>query len=130
MRTIAMSLFIAAVSLTPAVAQGFLNLPATGAWVKVHEGKEGDIILWSARSPIHPDTRIDLVSYLEDGKRDGYYVVRSACSDGKTVATAVIKPGKALGLGADCNGRIVAKSSMVLDEVQKLPPEAAALLKR
>jgi len=130
MRTIAMLIFIAAASLTSAIAQGFLDIPPTGAWLKVHEGKEGEITQWSARSPIHPNTRIDLVSYIEDGKRDGYYVVRSACPDGDTVATAMIKPGNALGLGMECNGAFVAITSTVLSEVQKLPPAAAPLLKR
>jgi hypothetical protein len=129
MRSIATLIFMVAVSLTPAIAQEFLTIPADGTWVKVHEGKEGEITQWSARSPIHPDTRIDLVSYVVDGKRDGYYVVRSACPGDNTVATAIIQPGDMLGLGLDCNGAMVGKSNAVLGEVKKLPPEAAALLK-
>ncbi len=129
MHTITTLILIAA-SLTPAIAQGFLDIPATGNWVKVHEGNAREITQWSARSSLHPETRIDLVTYIDEGKRDGYYVVRSVCPDSDAVATAVIKPGNALGLGADCLGNVVEKSSAVLSEVKKLPAEAAALLKR
>ncbi len=127
MRTITMLILIAAVSLTPAVAQGFLDIPATGTWVKV---QDGDATQWSAIPLTQPKTRIDLISYLEDGKRISYYLVRSACSDGNTVTSYVIKPGNQLGLGVDCNGRLVTGTSTPLEKVQKLPPEAAALLKR
>jgi hypothetical protein len=37
MRTVAILILTVAVSLTPAVAQGFLDIPATGAWVKVQD---------------------------------------------------------------------------------------------
>jgi hypothetical protein len=126
MRTVAILILTVAVSLTPAVAQGFLDIPATGAWVKV---QDGNTTQWSAIPSAQPKTRIDLISYLDGGNRTSYYLIRSACSDG-TVSSYVIKPGSQLGLGMDCNGSVVTGTSTSLEKVQKLPAEAAALLKR
>ena len=104
------------------------NIPATGTWVKV---QSGGVTQWSAIPPTAPETRIDLVSYVKNGNRITYFLIRSACSDG-TVGSAVIKQGNKLGTGLDCNGHIVATemTSVMLGEVEKLPREAAVLLKR
>jgi len=120
------SIFAAIMLMTgmTATAQVF-DVPATGAWVKVQDGA---VTQWSAIPSAHPKTRIDLLSYVENGERTTYYMIRTACSDGK-VASAVIKPGNQLGIGLDCAGYTVAKTAAVLDEVQKLPVAAAALLK-
>ncbi len=41
-----------------------------------------------------------------------------------------IGAGKKVGIGMDCDGNLATKTTSVLDEVRKLPPEAAALLKK
>jgi hypothetical protein len=120
-----LALLVISVSLTPAVAQVF-DIPATGAWVKM---QDGEITQWSAISSAQPKTRIDLVSYVEEGERITYYLIRTACSNGK-ITSAVIKPGNMLGIGVDCDGYTVTTYAAVLGRVQKLPTEAAALLKR
>jgi hypothetical protein len=124
-KSIAMMIAVVAVSVAPAVAQVF-DIPATGAWVKV---QDGEVTQWSAIPSTNTKMRIDLVSYVENGNRITYYLIRSACSDGK-VASAVIKPGNKLGVGVDCNGSMVANTATILDTVQKLPTEAAALIKQ
>ena len=126
MRTIANLIFIAAVSLTPAVAQGFLDIPASNTWTKVQDGEASQ---WSIIPSAHPKTRIDFISYLEkDGTRTSYYMVRSSCSDGDKVAAYTIKPGYQLGLGVNCNGDVVSGTFTPIGEAPKLPPVAAAFL--
>ncbi len=128
MRFIATLIFIAAVSLTPAIAADFLDIPASNIWTKVLQ--TGDGAQWSIIPSAHPKMRIDLISYLEkDGKRNSFYMVRSACSDADKVAAYTIKPGYKLGVGVNCNGDIVPGTSTPIEEVPKLPSEAAALLK-
>lgn len=124
-KNIALMIVLVAISLTPALAEVF-DIPATGAWIKV---QDGEVIQWSAIPSAHPKTRIDLLSYVENGNRTTYYLIRATCSDG-TVASTVIKPGDKLGVGLDCNDSMVANIATVLNKVQKLPKEAAALIKR
>lgn len=124
-RTIAVLIALVVASMNSSAA-GVFDIPATGAWTKV---QDGETTQWSAIPSTQPKMRIDFVSYVEGGDRVSYYLIRSACPDG-TVASAVIKPGNKLGIGMDCAGFTVAKTASVLDEVQKLPADAAALLKR
>ena len=126
MRTVATLLFIAAISMTSAIAQGFLNIPANNTWTKVLSGETTE---WSIITSAHPKTRIDLLSFLgKDGTRSSYYMVRSACPNGKAIKY-LIEPGKKSGLGIDCDGKASSGTSIPIDEAPKLPPEAAALLK-
>lgn len=123
-KSITMLIVVVFISLASANAEVF-DIPATGAWMRV---QDGETTQWSAISSAAPKTRIDLVSYAENGNRITYYLIRSACPNGK-IASAIIKAGNKLGVGIDCNGNTVTKSAVVLDKVQKLPVEAVALLK-
>jgi len=127
MRIIA-TLFIAAVSLTSSIAADFLDIPADGVWAKVQD--KADLTRWSAISPKHPNTRIDFISVRDGRKWMTYYLVRSTCSDHSKLKFYTIKPGDQLGVGANCDGALIGGDSTPIDEVQKLPPAAAALLKR
>lgn len=124
MKNFLIGLLVLLVSLTSVTANIF-DIPSTGAWVKVQDGK---VTQWSVIPAEHPKTRIDLISYVEDGKRMTYYLIRSANSDGK-ISIAVIKPGNKLGVGLDSRGNMVKKTATVLDDVNALPAEALALLK-
>ena len=125
-KCVAMLIAVVIISLAPATAEVF-DIPATGTWIKV---QDGEATQWSAIPSAEPKMRIDLVSYVENGNRTTYYLIRTACADSGKVASAVIKAGNKLGIGVDCNGYTVVKDAVVLDKVQKLPAEAATLLKR
>ena len=124
MRTIATLIVLVTLSLATTHAQGFLDIPVNNTWTKVQDGAATQ---WSIRSSAQPNTRIDLVSYTEDGKRTTYYLVRSTCSNGE-VAKSVIKPGNMVGLGTDCSGNVVTVTSTMITEAPKLPPAAATLI--
>lgn len=127
MRTILSLIVLTVVYVSPASAQGFLEIPVKDSWTKVQDGA---VIQWSLVTSDRPDTRVDLVSYLEnDGTRVSYYRIRSACKTGE-VASYTIKPGNKLGLGMDCDGNIVAGTSTIVEQAPALPREASALIIR
>ena len=108
-----------------ASAQGFLDIRPSTTWTKV---QDGETTQWSIVSLSRPDTRIDLVSYEENGARTTYYLVRSACATSE-VAKIVLKPGNRVGIGTDCNGNNVTATT-ILGSLPPLPPEASNLLSR
>lgn len=100
------------------------DIPPSNNWTKV---QNGEVIQWSIIPINHKQTRIDLISYTEEGRRTTYYLVRSACPDSKIVS-GVIKAGNKVGIGLDCGGQPAVKTATLLEEVSPLPPEAKKLL--
>lgn len=119
-------IFLALFTMATTANAEVFDIPANGAWVKVQDGK---IIQWSAISSTESRTRIDLVSYVEEGKRTTFYMIRSACSNDKIISS-VIEPGNKIGVGLDCNGNTIATDAAMLNKVQKLPPAAMVLIKQ
>ncbi len=103
---------------------GFLDIPASNSWTKV---QNGEVTQWSIVPENNRLTRIDLVSYVkEDGSRTTYYLIRSACSNGK-VSKYVVKYGNRVGLGEDCEGNASQSTSTIIEMTPRLPQEALSL---
>lgn len=112
---------------TSSAASDVFIISAGPSWTKV---QDGEVTQWSV---IPPDmaraTRVDLLSYVEGGVRTTYYLIRRACSNGRTEWQRV-RPGHMLGVGLDCTGNIPSTNvlRLALSKVNDLPSEAAVLL--
>lgn len=113
---------------SPALADAF-DIPAGSSWTKV---QDGEVVQWSVIPPhMERPTRLDLLSYEDNGVRTTYYFIRRECQPGSdAVEWQKIEPGHVLGIGLDCTGNILGTSvfRMILDQVDDLPEAAAALL--
>jgi len=123
MKTIVAVLLVFCLS-TPAMAQGFLDIPPSESWTKV---QSGEVDQWSIIPTDNPSTRIDFVSYVENGVRTSYYLVRTTCANG-AVSKFGLKLGNRIGLGINCQGDVTPITSAIVAVAPPLPPDAQALI--
>ena len=122
-------LFTALISFSANAADLF-DLPASKTWTKV---QDGEVIQWAVVIPnTEQPTRVDLVSSIEEGKRQTFYSLRKRCPSGKN-AVSFIKAGNAAGPGRNCRGvngvHYMTELSAHLEKVDALPEDAAKLIR-